>query len=373
MTGKRSALEYFETLDDPRVVGRTLYPLMEILLLTLCGVLSGAEDWVSIVEWGEMKLDWLREFLPFKHGIPSHDVLGDVFAALDAEKFERCFRDWIQSLCPALAGKVVAVDGKTVRGSANGGGRKAIHLVSAFASESGLLLGQLKTAEKSNEITAIPELLSALDVQGAIVTIDAMGCQKAIVEQIVTGGGDYVLAVKSNQRKLFEALVDFFDEGMQFGFGGFPCSFDETVEKDHGRIETRRCWAFGQVDWLLPEQQWRKLSMVGMIESVRDIAGKISIERRYYIGSIPAEASQFGHAVRNHWGVENKLHWQLDVSFREDDCRARLGNSAQNLSTIRRIALQLLRQDASRKIGIRNSRLKAGWSDAYRARVLGLQ
>jgi predicted transposase YbfD/YdcC len=346
---------------------------MEILLLTLCAVLSGAEDWVSIVEWGEMKLDWLREFLPFKQGIPSHDVLGDVFAALDAEKFEQCFREWIQSLCPALAGKIVAVDGKTVRGSgASGKGRRAIHMVSAFASESGLLLGQLKTAEKSNEITAIPELLSALDVNEAIVTIDAIGCQKAIVEKIVAGGGDYVLAVKSNQPKLFEAVVDFFDEGMRYGFGGTPCAFHETVEKDHGRIETRRCWAFGKVDWLLPEQQWKKLSMVGMIESVRDINGETSTERRYYIGSIPAEASRFGHAVRNHWGVENKLHWQLDVSFREDDCRARRGNSAQNLSTIRRIALQLLRQDTSRKIGIRNSRLKAGWSDDYRAKVLGL-
>jgi len=374
MTPNQSILDYFKELDDPRVTGRTLYPLMEILLLTFCAVLSGAEDWVSIVEWGEMKLDWLREFLPFACGIPSHDVLGDVFAALDAKTFEQCFRNWIQSVCPALVGEVVALDGKTVRGSgAKGKGRRAIHLVSAFASQSGILLGQLKTAEKSNEITAIPELLDALDVKGAIVTIDAMGCQKTIVDKIVTRGADYVLAVKSNQPTLHEALVEFFDEGIRRGFGGVPCEFQETVDKCHGRIETRRHWTVGQVDWLMPEQRWNKLSMVGMIESVREIDDKISTEKRYYIGSIPANAERFGHVVRNHWGIENKLHWQLDVSFREDDSRARRGNSAQNLSTIRRIALHLLRQDPSRKIGVKNSRLKAGWSDAYRAKVLGLQ
>jgi predicted transposase YbfD/YdcC len=290
-----SILQHFSELDEPRVEGRTLYPMEEILLLTLCAVLSGAETWVEIVVFGKHKLEWLRTFLAFEKGIPSHDTLGDFFAALNAQKFESCFMKWMQSICPSVVGKVIAVDGKTVRRSHNkSAGQRAIHLVSAFASEGEILLGQLKTEEKSNEITAIPELLEAIDIKGATITIDAMGCQTDIAEKIIHGGGDYILAVKNNQPTLYEAIESFFDISMESRFKNVPYTFHEQVEKDHGRIETRRCWSVSGLDWLESEtkDRWISFTSVSMIESVREIKGEISTERRYYIGSVPAEAQR---------------------------------------------------------------------------------
>ncbi len=320
----QSILDHFSELEEPRVAGRTLYPMEELLLLTICAVLSGAETWIEIVLFGKHKLEWLRTLLPFENGIPSHDTLGDFFAALNAQKFETCFMKWMQTLCPSLVGKILAVDGKTVRRSHNkSAGQRAIHLVSAFASEGEILLGQLKTEEKSNEITAIPELLEAIDIKGATVTIDAMGCQTGIAEKIINGGGHYILAVKNNQPTLYEAIESFFDASMESEFKNVPYTFHEQVEKDHGRIETRRCWSVDRLDWLESEikDRWKNFSSVSMIESIREIKGEISSERRYYIGSVPAEAQRVAYSIRKHWGVESvpQAH-RKEVQYELTDC-----------------------------------------------------
>ena len=324
-----------------------------------------------------MKLDWLRQHLPFANGIASHDTFGRVFSLLDAQQFEACFMGWIGTLCPSLAGQHIAIDGKCVRGS-HDGKHSAIHLVSAWSSTSGLTLGQVKTADKSNEITAIPALLSALDIQGSIITIDAMGCQHEIADKIVQGGADYVLGVKDNQPGLAEAVKLWFDAATA-GQLDRPFWDDIRTEKDHGRIETRRCLVTDDVAWLQQQNQhWSGLRSLIMIESTREIIGRnstgiASVERRYYISSLPAKATLLGNTVRAHWGIENSMHWVLDVAFREDDCRIRVGEAAQNFAILRRIALNLLKQDTSTKLGIATKRLKAGWNVAYLAKLLGLK
>ena len=370
-----SLLEAFDELSDPRA-RECAYQLDELLFAAICAVISGAESWTSVVEWSEMKLEWLRQHLPFANGIASHDTFGRVFSLLDAQHFEACFIRWVGTLCPSLDGQHIAIDGKCVRGS-HDGKRSAIHLVSAWSSASGLTLGQVRTADKSNEITAIPELLSALDIKGAIVTIDAMGCQHDIAEKIMECGGHYVLGVKDNQPGLAEALVQWFDAA-DAGTMDRPFWDDIQTEKDHGRIETRRCLVTNDVAWLEQQQQhWAGLQSLIMIESSREIIGRngsgiASVERRYYISSLPAKAALLGKTVRAHWGIENSMHWVLDVAFREDDCRIRIGEAAQNFAVLRRIALNLLKNEKSTKVGIATKRLKAGWNEAYLAKVLGM-
>ena len=368
---KKSILEHFADLEDPRT-RESLHRLEEVLLVAICGILSGADGWAGVALWGQTKLPWLRQFLPFENGTASHDTFGRVFALLDAAVFERCFISWMTSVCGAFQGLEVNIDGKTLRRSKSRGG-KAIHMVSAFAGGLGLTLGQVKTSEKSNEITAIPELLDALLLKGCIVTIDAMGCQTAIAAKIVEKESDYVLAVKNNQPTLAQAIEGFFIGAESKAWEGVPHTFAEWIEKDHGRIETRRCWVVDDLDCLGKDHKWTQPKTLSMVEAIREINGAASTERRYYISSLQADAERMGTVVRGHWGVENGLHWSLDVAYGEDQARMREGNSAENFSILRRITLNLLKPDKTVKVGIKNKRLKAGWDDAYRAKILGIQ
>ncbi len=374
-TASFSILEAFEDLTAPRM-RECVHQLDELVLAAICAIISGAESWTSVVEWSEMKLDWLRQYLPFANGIASHDTFGRVFSLLDAQQFEACFLRWTNSLCPGLAGQHIAIDGKCVRGS-HDGKQSAIHLVSAWSSASGLTLVQVKTADKSNEITAIPELLDALDIKGSIITIDAMGCQHDITKKIVERGADYVLGVKDNQPGLAQAITEWFDAA-ESGVMDRPYWMDVQTEKDHGRIETRCCVVTNDVAWLKDQNQhWDGLKSLIMVESTREIIGRnstghVSKERRYYISSLPAKAAMLGKTVRAHWGIENSVHWVLDVAFREDDCRIRVGEAAQNFAIMRRIALNVLKSDTKTKLGIANKRLKAGWNVDYLAKLLGL-
>lgn len=370
-----SLLEAFAELRDPR--GRECeHKLEELLLVAIGAVISGAESWTAVSEWGWLKLDWLRQHLPFANGIASHDTFGRVFTLLSARQFEACFLRWIKQLCPGLAGQHLAIDGKSVRRS-HRGEHGPIHLVSAWSATAGLTLGQIRTADKSNEITAIPELLEALDITGAVITIDAMGCQHNIATQIAQGGADYVLGVKDNQPGLAEALRLWF-AAADAGTLDRPFWQDTQIEKDHGRIETRRCVVTNDVSWL-PEQgqHWTGLQSLVMVESTREIlqdngAFACSTERRYYISSLPAKAALLGKTIRAHWGIENSMHWVLDVAFREDDCRIRCGDAPHNFAILRRIALNLLKGDTKTKLGIANKRLKAGWDVSYLSHLLGL-
>ena len=366
--------EAFAGLADPRTGPAQRHDLREMVLMALCAVLCGADTWVDVAEWAEDNESWLRRYLVLAHGTPSHDTFGRVFRILDAAVFERCFRNWIAGLVGVIDG-VIALDGKTVCGSRDGE-NTALHMVSAYATASGLCLGQEGTRGKGNEIAAIKALLGTLALKGCIVTIDAIGCQTEIAQQIVDQGGDYLLAVKDNQGKLAQALRDFFADAAAGGFGALPVSRCETVEKDHGRIETRRAWWVGDLAWLdRPiRQHWPKLAGVGMVERRREIDGKTSTERAFYIGSKGiANAETFAHAARSHWGVENGLHWVLDVTFREDDCRVRKGHAPQNLSALRKFALSLLRQDKQYpKRSLRGRRKTADRIPDYRASLLGL-
>lgn len=306
------------------------------------------------------------------HGIPSHDTFGWVFAALNPKQFESCFVRWMGHVCPALGDQIVAIDGKTVRGSRNAD-QRAIHLVSAYGAGLGMVLGQVRTADKSNEITAIPELLDALLLKGAIVTIDAMGCQREIAKRIVGAGADYVLAVKENQGMLYERIrraLDAVDTFPQF----YQDCRDEhrEIDKDHGRIETRRCLASGILaDLQFEPELWPYLRSVMMVEAMREIGDTVTTERRYYVSSLAPDAARLANAVRSHWRIENSMHWVLDMAFGEDHCRVRLNNAAQNFAILRRIALNLLKRDTKTRVGIKIRRLKASSSDTYRAQILG--
>ena len=366
--------EAFTGLTDPRTGPAQRHDLREMVMMALCAVLCGADTWVDVAEWAEDNETWLRRYLVLENGTPSHDTFGRVFRILDAAVFERCFRGWIAGLVGVVDG-VVALDGKTVCGSQDGH-NTALHMVSAFATSSGLCLGQEGTRGKGNEIAAIKALLDTLVLKGCIVTIDAIGCQTEIAQKIVDQGGDYLLAVKDNQGTLAEALRDFFAEGTVGGFGSLLLSRYDTVEKDHGRIETRSALWVTDLAWLdrSIRQHWPKLTGVGMLERRREINGKTSIEQAFYIGTKGIlNAEVFGKAARSHWGIENRLHWVLDVTFREDDCRVRKGHAPQNLSALRKFALSLLRQDRQYpKRSLRSRRKTADRIPDYRASLLGL-
>ena len=364
--------EAFSVIRDPRVKGRSTHDLVEMLVVAVCGVLCGADNFVDIEAWAEERLDWLRQFMKLEHGIASHDTFSRVFGMLDAQAVEKSFRQWIGALIPALVpGTVVAVDGKTSRRSGSKD-RGPLHLVSALATGFGVVLGQQATAEKSNEIKAIPQLLQTLAIKGAIVTIDAAGTHAPIAQVIQEREADYVLAVKDNQPKLAESIREFFAAGQANEWKHTPHDDYESIEKDHGRIEVRRYYAFNQLDCLAKPGQWPGLKMFGVVQSERTVKGKTSIDTRLYIGSIPANARQLAHAVRSHWEVENRLHWCLDVCLNDDQARNRVKNSAQNLAAIRRMVLNIFRLDTTRKNGIKGRRMLACASDAYRAQLLGL-
>lgn len=367
-------LQHFNGVTDPRIENANRrHELGDMLVLTILAVICGADGWTGVEDFGRAKLRYLKRFLKLPNGIPSHDTLGDLFARLCPEQLQAGFLSWVNALVSVSNGEIVAIDGKTLRHSYDtGAGRGAIHMVSAWASANRMVLGQVKVDAKSNEITAIPALLKLLHLDGAIVTIDAMGCQKAIAEQIIEGQGDYVLSLKGNQGQLHEDVELFLESAYAKDFAGTAHDYHETLEKDHGRIEVRRYWITEQIEWLESKAAWAGLCSIGLVESERHIGDKITTERRYFIASIEADAKLFARAVRTHWTIENQLHWSLDMTFREDDCRVRQGHAAQNFATIRHIALNLLKNETTSKRGIQSRRLRAGWDHRYLAKILAV-
>jgi len=361
-------LNHFKNLRDPRQRGKIMYPLDEILLLTLLAVLAGADSFVDIARFGDKKLDLLRRFRPFADGTPSHDHLGDIFAALDAERFQHCFAAWVASLTGVPEG-VVAIDGKTLRRSGGKAGKGAIHMVSAFAAGQRLVLGQVKVAEKSNEIVAIPKLLDLLEIEGAIITIDAMGCQRAIARKIVEKKADYIFGLKGNQGSLRQDVELLVSEQKACNFADSKISRTETVDADNGRIETRVTTVIHDVEWLRKRHNWPGLNAVAIVESTREIKGKIEHETRYYITSLVILAHLLGPAIRGHWSIENSLHWVMDMVFREDECRVRTNHAPANFSTIKHMACNLLRRPST-KDSLRLRRKTAGWDDDFLAKLV---
>jgi predicted transposase YbfD/YdcC len=362
-------LDYFKDLPDPRQAGKVIYPLPEVLLLCLLAVLAGAETFVDIARFGEKKIELLRRFRPFRHGTPAHDHLGDILSVLDAAQFQRCFVDWVAAITGAPR-EVIAIDGKTLRRS---GGKTeaqaAVHMVSAFAAHQRLVLGQVKVADKSNEIVAIPKLLDLLAIEGAVVTIDAIGCQRAIAEQIIGKKADYMLALKGNQGALREDVELFAAEQKAKGFKDTKVSRHQTVDGDHGRIETRTYTVIHDVDWLKHRHDWPGLQGVALVESVREIEGRIERETRFYITSLAWLAGQIGPVIRSHWAIENSLHWVMDMVFRDDDCRVRTDHAPANFTTLKHMAHNLIRK-APGKDSIRLRRKTAAWDDDFLASLL---
>ena len=360
-------LSHFKDLHDPRQQGKVTYPLDEVLLLCLLGVLAGAEAFTEIALFGVKKLALLRRFRPFKDGTPDHGHLSDILAVLDADQFQRCFVAWVAALTGIPAG-VIAIDGKTVRRSKSTG-KAAIHMVSAFAARQRLVLGQVKVAEKSNEIIAIPKLLEMLAIEGAIITIDAMGCQRDIAQKVIDKKADYVLALKGNQTSLREDVELFAAEQKAKGFADTTVSRDTTIDGDHGRIETRTTTVMHDVGWLQQRHAWPGLKAVVMVESSREISGKVETETRFYITSLVMLAHLLGPVVRSHWSIENSLHWVLDMVFRDDECRVRTEHAPANFTTIKHMALNLLRR-APGKNSLRGRRKAAGWDDDFLASLI---
>jgi len=360
-----------ENIPEYRQVNKISHPLQNIIFITVSAVISGAEHWDEIEDFGKAKIEWLKKYLDLKNGIPSHDTFSRFFQALKPEVFQEAFIIWVNNIVENLGGDFIAIDGKTLRRSYNKKDNKAaIHMVSAWSNQNNLVLGQLKTEEKSNEITAIPILLKLLDIQGCIVTIDAMGCQRKIARTILDRQANYVLALKGNQGNLHKEVKAFFNDAFKTGFMNIPHDYHETIDAGHGRVEVRRYWTVEGLQWLTQTNKWAGLTSVGIVESERHIDGKVTTEQRCFISSLNSDAKRFGKAVRGHWSIENDLHWSLDVSFNEDQSRVRKGQGAENLAVIRHIALSLLKQETSAKIGIRNKRLKVASDEEYMLKVL---
>ena len=371
-------IECFEGLPDPRIDRTRVHKLTDILVIGLCSLLTGGEGFSDMEVFGKVKQQWLKSFLELPEGIPSHDTFNRVFSAMDPHAFLECFVTWVQGICPALQNEIIAIDGKALRHALNEG-QTIPYIVSAWATNNGVALGQVKVNDKSNEITAIPELLQVLEIKGCIVTLDAMGCQKDIAAKIIDKKADYVLALKGNHATVHEEVKVFFDDAVP------PCAtqhidsatpgtmdFFQTIEKDHGRIETRRYWQSTDIQWFADKPLWKNLQSFGMVESIRRIKGKSTIERRYYLCSLSLDAQQFAKAVRGHWGVENPLHWSLDVTFGEDRSRARTKNAAQNVATLRRIALNLIKKTPIHKCSARQRRIFAALDQQYLMKLLGI-
>ena len=365
-----SIWESFYLVRDPRVERTRKHELHDIMVIAICSVICGAEGWCEMEEFGLSNEDWFREFLDLPHGIPSHDTFGRVFAALDPDEFEAAFRSWVATVAETSAGKHISIDGKTLRRSFDTASRKAaVHMVSAWVHEDHACFGQIKVDEKSNEITAIPKLLDMLCLKGATVTIDAMGCQREISQRIVQKGGNYGICLKGNQGELHEDVKLFLDDAIERSAKDLDTY--QTLDKGHGRIERRRTWATMDTEWLKARHEWPGLKSIAAVEARVKQKGKTASERRYFIGSFDRQCAQrFGVLARNHWSVENNLHWMLDVAFGEDDSRVRVGNAAENLSRVRRIALMLLKQEKTAKVGVKARRKKAGWDRSYLLKVL---
>jgi len=371
----RTLIECFDEMEDPRVDRTRDHKLIDILVIGLCTMVTVGENFTDMEDFARTKYDWLKTFLELPNGVPSHDTFNRVFSAIDPDQFLACFVKWVKGMCPTLGDDVVSIDGKALRRASNKGDTIP-HIVSAWASKHGLVLAQVKVNDKSNEITAIPELLHALQIEGCVVTIDAMGCQKDIAAEIVQAKADYVLALKGNHATVHKEFREYFDHTVPAGADArtpLPegMDFHETVEKGHGRIETRRYWHTTDIDWFEDKKRWRRLRSVGMVESIRDVDGEISIERRLYLSSLQLDVKRFSQAVRSHWGVENSLHWTMDVTFGEDQSRARTQFAAQNLATLRRIVVNLLKKDKTPRLSLRRKKIIAGLDDNYLKTLLG--
>lgn len=363
----------FGDIYDPRVEGRCDYPLLEVITIAICATLAGAEGWTDMEIFGKSKEAWLKQFLKLEKGIPSHDTFGDVFGMIDGDEFQHSFVRWVEGVFTVTHGEVVAIDGKTARRSHDKAiGKDAIHMVSAWASANGIVLGQRKVDDKSNEITAIPELLDLLSITGCIVTIDAMGCQKKIAQKIRDKQADYVLAVKANQGKLHQDIRDWFAYAEKTAFKDIDHDFHKQVTKGHGRLEIRECWVIADpvaFEYIRHYEGWADLTAIVCLKRERRIADNIQQETAYYITSLAGDAHKILTAIRGHWSIENGLHWVMDVTFREDDMRIRKDNSAQNMVVLRHIALNILKKDNS-KGSLKQKRYKATLDDTFLLNLL---
>lgn len=369
---KITLLDHFTNLTDPRIDRTKEHKLIDIIAIAICGMLCGADNWVAMEQYGNAKEEWLKQFLELPNGIPSHDTISRVFARLDPKEFEQCFRDWVKSISELIPGEIISIDGKTVKHSGSKSkGKKAIHIVNAWATEQKLVLGQLKVKNKSNEITAIPELIKVLELSGCLVTIDAMGTQTKIAQLIQDQGADYCLALKENQPNLFQEVVNLFDQAEATDWSFVEHDFHRTINQGHGRTEIRRHWTMPVTELFFDQEKWTGLQSIGLIESVRKVDGETTTNKRYYLNSFSSDAQLLAHAVRSHWGVENNVHWILDVAFKEDDCPVHSDHAPENLSQLRKMSLNLLSQEKTAKIGVANKRLKAAWDNQYLAKVLG--
>ena len=366
-----SITEHFSELDDPRRFNRS-HKLLDILVIAICAAIAGADSWEHVELFAETNEDWVRKFLELPHGIPTRHTFRRVFAALDAEKFQSCFVQWIQAVDGVSEGQIVAADGKALRRSHDRSlGKKALYMVSAWASGTGLVLGQTKVDDKSNEITALPELLGMLEIEGCIVTADAIHCQTETARTIVEKQANYVLPVKENQPRLLNSLQLLFDDPEEMRW--VKCDHYRTVDKGHGRIEIRECWVTSApeyLDHIDTLAEWKGLRSIAMVQATRRVGEETTVTRRYFISSLESDAKQLLHAVRSHWGIENKVHWILDIAFREDDCRIRKGNGAENFAVLRHIALNLLKREKTTKRSLKGKRMKAAWDKDYLLKVL---
>jgi predicted transposase YbfD/YdcC len=379
---KLSLVAHFAVIIDPRVQRTKEHKLVDVLVIAICTLLCGGETFNDMEEFGDAKFDWFKTFLELPNGIPSHDTFNRVFAALNPREFLDCFLRWTQALRETIAQEIVSIDGKALR-RAYQKKENLKYILSAWAQENGLVLGQLKVEDKSNEITAVPELLRVLELSGCIVTLDAMGCQKNIAKEIKEADADYLLALKGNQERVHQEVQEFLDatiaeqktwrpEGVKASRAAAELAFFETVEKDHGRIETRRYYQSTEIGWFADQHLWEGLQSFGMVESIREVKGQKTVERRYYLSSLGLDVRLFARAVRSHWNIENKVHWVMDVCFGEDQSRARSGHAAENLATLRRLALNMLKRETKKKRSLKGKMLNASWDHAYLQRLLGI-